>query len=143
MREHMGLFRGKRTDNGEWVYWDIFGRFTTPGGKIKKVTIKKAAGESYYYHAYQLSNIINKDTVGECTGLRDKNGKLIFEGDILRLDGKDLPSWFDRGQKCEVKYSLGGFDPLCDYDSDCGTFVSAKYCEIIGNIHDNPELLEE
>ena len=84
------------------------------------------------------------ETVGQCTGLKDKNGKLIFEGDVFE------------GNKIDGKRKLYKFW----YDDDEGAFVYgisykggyrlsiAKWCfkseniEVIGNIHDNPELLE-
>lgn len=129
MREHMGLFRGKRICNGKWM---------------EGYLLRLADGTCLICQAgYRINRYkVNPDTVGKCTGLRDKNGKLIFEGDILRLGGRDLPHWIKKGQKCKVEYNAGGFVPLCDYDSDCGDHVAAGDCEIIGNIHDNPELLE-
>ena len=135
------LFRGKRRDNGDWIYWDMLGHITTHTGKISKYTQKTKYGESYYYYAYQLWNRIDHSTIGQYTGLKDKNGKRIFEGDVVVLHGRSLPRWYHEGQHVVVEYDGSGFVPLCEYDSDCGDFVIAGECEIIGNVHDNPELM--
>ena len=75
-------------------------------------------------------------TVGQCTGLKDKNGKLIFEGDILQ-DGQE---------KGKVKWLQGGWWVDCVIGGDdIGEFpmCDLERFEIIGNIYDNPELLTE
>lgn len=79
------------------------------------------------------------------TGLKDKNGKEICEGDIVRLGG-----WWDACgsagyEKPEVLVEWDnencGFNPFANYDSDCGVRHFANECEVIGNIYENPELL--
>ena len=71
------LFRGKRADNGEWVYGDLIHR------KIwsSDVCVIRASDDGF--DAYVEYEVI-PETVGQCTGLKDKNGKLIFEGDVVR-----------------------------------------------------------
>lgn len=134
------LFRGKRTDNGEWV----------EGFLVKHPSAVRIGDYSPWYISVPpedpeanggLYNIF-PETVGQYTGLTDKNGKRIFEGDIIILRGQDLPHWYEDGQRVVVEYDDSGFLPLCEYDSDCGDYVFAEECEVIGNIHDNPELLE-
>lgn len=127
------LFRGKRVDNGKWVYGSYI-RFRADENAFD-------AHQIYSYYNNELYDVISK-TVGQYTGLKDKNGKKIFEGDICGC--------FCKTQIFEVKYC----DDRCGYFFDecvtSGGCKPAPEClgnlrntiEVIGNIHDNPELLE-
>lgn len=89
---------------------------------------------------------IKPETLGQYTGLTDKNGTKIFEGDIVRINGwwyVSGPAGYEKNMTV-VKYDneVCGFTPMCNYDTDCGVFHSAEECEVIGNVFDNPELLE-
>ena len=136
------LFRGKRLDNGEWVYWNGIGLVTTHTGKYYKAVVRRRYGETYFYHAYQLMGLVDKNTIGQYTGLKDRNGKRIFEGDIVhcvaRIDDANCVVIFEDGEFRFVPernyktYTTGmGYHALRCFDK-----------EIVGNIHDNPELLE-
>ena len=132
------LFRCKRKDNGEWIYWDMVGRITTPTGRISKVTIEHMYEDTDYYFVHQLWDKLNRATLGECTGMKDGFKNLIFEGDILvgpdfdDDDGYGVVSWDD-----------GAWEVSNDHI--CCTFHenlrSTKY-DVLGNIYDNPELRE-
>ena len=77
--------------------------------------------------------------VEQCTGLKDASGRLIYEGDLLLLDPDDPPSlvvW----DKCVATFRLGQEDVDYTFDN-CG--YSPQEMEIVGNIHENPELLED
>ena len=138
MREHMGLYRGKRTDNGEWVQ-GYLGRDTIIGGGrtglayVIRTVPKKLFDGSWFE--------IDPDTVGECTGLTDKNGRLIFEGDIVEswnrrvLKVKFGPHWDE-----ESEWDTYGWY-ACDEEGALNLGVDWNGHRIIGNIHDNPELL--
>lgn len=97
----------------------------------------------------QIGNFhVEPDTVGQFTGLMDKNGKRIFEGDIIRhyddnpyagIEEKGVVFW-DEEFLCFRRTSNGGF-----HHGKVDTYRLSAKCdyEVIGNIHDNPELLRE
>ena len=129
------LFRGKDLRTGEWVFGS-FGIFTElDGSGPMQYDIMAAQEES--------SHPVNPDTVGQYTGMTDKNGRKIFEGDILKgeyeLDGA-------HGEFHEAVLWEGGSWAIqeCGYDytADILTDETAAECVIVGNIHDNPELME-
>ena len=133
------IFRGKHKTNGAWVY-GFYVHCADRWGRDKDL-IQSLDPES---EEIGLLHEVDRETVGQFTGLTDKNGKKIFEGDVVRVYGEDLPRWNSVGQKVTVEYSFeyGGYKPFCEYDSDCGEYVEAGLCEVIGNIYDNPELLK-
>ena len=104
------LFRGKRTDNGEWIYGDLMQNVDCIKIREQEKSIKKIA-KSYE---------VDPETVGQCTGLCDKNGKKIFEGDILGLD-------------CEAFKEV---HTVVDYDEELTAIVTTYNVIVIGNIHD-------
>ena len=126
------LFRGKRVDNGEWAYGDYW---HLPEKNFYCISDK------------EFNRKVDPETVGQFTGLTDKNGKKIFEGDIIKIiSDYDYPDdyriskvYVYNGVFC-VDFRYYDFDStalafLVDYIPD-GDF------EVIGKIHDNPELLE-
>ena len=130
------IFRGKRKDNGEWVE-GYYGEYYNGKKNISCISIpsKEAVSGSLCYD-------IIPETVGQYTGLTDKNGTKIFEGDILSghldelfpEDESRYPVvWHDYGW--HIKCGNKSLDTLEQW-------WVAKFLEVIGNIHDNPELLE-
>lgn len=127
------LFRGKRKDNGEWVEGD----FCKP---CNIVFVSMGYDEVLKRDNIPICNDceVIPETVGQYTGLTDKNGNKIFEGDICskfsNYSGKKIcfPIVFEQGL-FYAKYSETAGMPLCDV---------CEKVEVIGNIHDNPELLE-
>ena len=83
-----------------------------------------------------LYDEIDPATLGQCTGLKDKNGKLIFEGDLIKWISSDCEELID-----SVKWIGSG---LCLRNSNytVNHYLGSEYA-IIGNIHDNPELIED
>jgi uncharacterized phage protein (TIGR01671 family) len=134
------LFRGKREDNGEWVEGFLIGRYDP----MQKEHIIKNAFIDNGTCFYDPDKVI-PETIGQFTGLFDKNGKRIFEGDIVKLE-EDVRTFF-RIRNGEVSFIGGSF-----LVGDNGyNLLSTLYAltnqdgilrgEVIGNIHDNPELL--
>lgn len=123
------LFRGKRKDNGEWVYgFAIFADNKAFILNNAKVEFVKGFNENRLN--FVLIEVI-PETVGQFTGLTDTIGKKIFEGDII----KNSINW-----KCRVEYAEASLYPFVAYPDFCSW--NAEECEVIGNIHDNPELMK-
>lgn len=122
------LFRGKRVDNGEWVYGMLC------DGKIVYI-LSGVVEANEEYICIEVWNPVIPETVGQYTGLDDKNGQRIFEGDVLIFDGdRFVISWND--ERCGFRMDYWMFDEQYDLSELWPT------SEIIGNIHDNPELVE-
>lgn len=144
MRENMGLYRGKRRDTGEWVEGYLAGYDLICTEEPQDV--RHATGEYYDQIAYVGFVEVDPSTVGQYTGLPDKNDKRVFEGDICRFR-----EW-SRGEMCwvgNVHYEHQHFVISGGPNKECETpfylqlsrFVSGDI-EVIGTIYDNPELLE-
>lgn len=128
--ENRHLFRGKRIDNGVWAcgylygIWEkryiLWGMFNDIPGMIE----------------------VDQATICQCTGLKDKNGKLIWENDILSGHIDD-ESPEDETRKRVVWHENGWCtnEPGCDYYEELDDFDSENF-EVIGNMIDNPKLLE-
>ena len=81
---------------------------------------------------------VDPSTICQCTGLNDKNGKLIWENDIVKHDfGKDQIGVQLAIVKYDSKYACYQIKPIYDW-----MYCDKSDCEVIGNIFDNPELLE-
>lgn len=133
-------FRGKRLDSMEWVYGSLVGIDDT-------YVIVDYRDFSWNPHTdvnafwFDMeNNEVDPNTVGQYTGLKDKNGVEICEDDIISA----------RGIILTVKY-IGGVFFACNVDSNTDKYPlyilceweNESGCEIIGNIHDNPELLKK
>lgn len=123
-------FRGKRLDNGEWV-----------DGFVLFINDKSAAVITKLTDTESVCDDVFPDTVGQFTGLHDKHGKEIYEGDIIieklrraRKDGERLVICFEDFEY-KGKNANGATTSL-------SLLVEYHTIEVIGNIHDNPELLK-
>ena len=133
------LFRGKRLDNGEWVE-GAFLNDRNGAFYICPAVSDISYGDSGARRSIGCWYKVDPSTVGQYTGLNDKNGKKIFEGDIVKTDKFSEPN-----KQYIIKYDLqfGAFIGqdrynlyFVTFDGDSGEF------EVIGNIHDNPEFLK-
>ena len=128
--ENRYLFRAKRIDNGEWTYGYLYGIW-----------------ERKYILWGMTNNVpdmteVDPSTICQCTGLKDKNGQKIFDGDILEAHLDDsfpedltrVSVTFENMKWCLVEKGMIP-DP---FEKGEG-----KYWEVIGNIFDNPELIGE
>ena len=137
------LFRGKRINNGEWVEGCLVHRSMFYGEPCDNYFIL-CDGE-FHCDYYNASEVI-PETIGQYTGLTDKNGKKIFEGDICTDEFRTLLVRYDFFQwNCKVIETTGlikGLEfPLWHWDRYPQN--GCRQLEVIGNIHDNPELLKE
>ena len=127
------IFRGKRTDNGEWIEGSLLGIDWCD--KPSTYSIAPNTPVSVFYS-------VIPETVGQYTGLTDKNGVKIFEGDILhcvsKLDSAKMVVIFECGE-----YRMVLAEKFKDYIGNCGFYaITCFEKEVIGNIHDNPEILK-
>jgi uncharacterized phage protein (TIGR01671 family) len=128
------LFRGKRIDNGEWVYgvpWEAVNGTGNWHMRTKAVTDGRVV---------LIDVAVNPDTIGQFTGLTDKDGRHIFEGDII-----ETQTFYYGNQKTHTK--------LVDWDNDiyndsfgepftCGYCIEGGYWKVLGNKWDNLYLLD-
>ena len=154
------LFRGKRIDTGEWVEGYFF-KWPCVSWKELSCVIVPVIGLE---HGIAEQAIVDENTVGQWTGLTDKNGKKIFEGDIvvwtskvMRLIGNYTYCFdgYHEGDVLKVVCNEAGFmlarldDSIPDVPNGSSKIDNYAFwnfhrlLEIIGNIHDNPELMEE
>ena len=136
------LFRGKRCDNGEWVQgFYVRADHHWHNNGIHKDWIICGASANGGWFALHNKYAVKTDTVGQFTGLTDKNGKKIFEGDIIRVASE---ASYGRWSDFECRWDEGNLEwGLTNKNESFGmAYVSPYEMKIIGNIHDNPELLE-
>ena len=137
------LFRGKQVSDGEWIEGYVFPQVIDGGYAPLCITTEPICANDYSEILGDWA-IVDSSTVGQYTGLTDKNGKKIFEGDIIKIvpycdytDDYSISKVYSYNGTLCVDYHGDDFDStalgfLEDYLPD-GVF------EVIGNIHDNPD----
>ncbi len=140
------LYKAKRLDNGEWMVGNLITNvFFRLGQSIPYILCPDKADYDCFEDFSEENGIfeVRPSTICQCTGLKDKNGKLIWENDIIDRKAHHLEV---------VKYKDGDWtvDDSYAYDKETGSdysnlgfyVIERKSVEVIGNIFDNPELLE-
>jgi uncharacterized phage protein (TIGR01671 family) len=122
------LFRAKRKDNGEWVYGDLLQNIDRYKIREREKDITRIA-KSYE---------VIPETIGQYTGLKDKNGKMIFEGDIVTglFNHTDIIGHIVYGSDATFFIERKGLYGI-------GLNNAEDWLEVVGNIHDNKKLLRE
>lgn len=127
------LFRGKRIDNGGWVYGCLIYNLdpSNPEDVIREAWIREPLGNIAAAFA------VIPESVGQYTGIKDESGVKVFVGDIIEhcpeyMDGH---IGYDEAEIDIVEFDDCGFIPMA------GEMWSGENMRVIGNIHDNPELM--
>lgn len=121
-------FRGKRLSNGQWIY----GGISVFNGDVTMFDENDFANSAYD---------VDPATVGQYTGLKARNGKEIYEGDKLRIRGNVTAVVVWRNQGFDILDTCA-WTPTNKGVIEGFVYVPTKTMEIIGNIHDDPELLK-
>lgn len=130
------LFKAKRKDNGEWVEGFYFCMTHTDGRHTHHFIIPLGADLSLGTPVEKIQVEVDQSTICQCTGLKDKNGRVIWENDIVKINNSEvntLITFRDFEIICTIpreKYYKHRLEHTTEY-------------EVVGNVFDNPELLEE
>lgn len=135
------LFKGKRLDNGEWVTGNLIQnpffkgvRSWISSEQEDKTRLRSISRTQALWNSIE----VDSSTICQCTGLKDKNGKLIWEKDIVRCEvGTAEVIWDKSGWRTKLLKN-----DLWRKDLHYWTVENSEGAEVIGNIFDNPELLE-
>ncbi len=161
------LFRGKRKDNKEWVYWDVFGRMVLRDRNEFNFCFND---KFEYLYVKDIQNVLIYETIGQYTRIKDEHGDILFMGDVVlyknvkyeimrgidgfcifSMDNFRKAAWDENesdkikkifnGKPIEEKYELLFSEIINDKFVDRCGFKDHIKCRKIGNAHDNTEPL--
>ena len=147
------LYRAKRIYNGEWIVGSLIQapylgsiRSWISSEQEDKARLREISSNQAVWRAFE----VRTDTICQCTGLKDKNGKLIWENDIVKYHfGEEYaPIKYGVYQSCFDSTKTGHCGFYVDWPEnvnkrkDLGCWINMVDAEIAGNVFDNPELLE-
>lgn len=140
-------FRGKRLDNGGWEYGDLLQY--DDGSVCIGVHSKNYTDDGFNAGQYHRIVSVDENTVGQYTGLKDKNGKEIYEGDIINwlMHRMDRTGYIEEGRvefrtNEQATVVINKFAAKDGRESVRNILNCLNDLKVIGNIHDNPELLK-
>lgn len=119
------IFRGKREDNGEWI-------------NESETYIKDGDGTWLCDESNDVVKVL-PETVGQFTGLTDKNGRKVFEGDIVERGDR---IWIIEYDVKYAQFVMKTFTERGVFWTRSFDLIPSEWCEVIGNIYDNPELMK-
>ena len=145
-------FRGKRIDNKEWVYGYLYELPLSSGDACMILTQDNNHLDNHLEPKYHLAFTLWVDlfvadpaTIGQYTGLVDRNGREIYEGDFILYEGSTwggVVQWHHNGYFF-INDSYGKKYQRCDIYRSLGDMLDGRPLIVTGNIHDNPDIIEK
>lgn len=133
------LFRGKSAEDGEWFTGQLL-HFKSPVSKKELNVVVEGCewdDSNEWFNIGRRAKVV-QETVGQYIGLNDRRNKPIFEGDIVEVDGEEFPFLIEYDAQDAIWLATNRYDILSFRDN-----ITGDDCVVIGNIHDNPNLLSE
>lgn len=133
------LFRGKSAEDGKWFTGQLL-HFKSPvSGKELNVIVEGCEWDDSkeWFNIGRRAKVV-PETVGQYIGLKDRQGKPIFEGDIVEVDGEEFPFLIEYDEQDAIWLATNRYDTLSFRDN-----ITNNDCTIISNIYDNPNLLSK